>query len=191
MFFPLTVWVEKIDWEVHLPSRCLFLGALEVVQDLKLASADYFFFLQSKLLSSFCSSLQMCTWYKASGPTKWQGDFSAVKAKVVLTGAPRYPKGWWRWPQSCKELQLLGLQEAPCGSSGWPGCCCCIAAPARRGRCAQRPPPSLALVPRAVVACWHWWCASQHGAHAGSSGDARIACEFTVTHKPRPLCSSL
>lgn len=44
-FFPLTVWVEKTNWEVQLPSRCLFLGALEVVQDLKLASVDLFFFL--------------------------------------------------------------------------------------------------------------------------------------------------
>lgn len=42
MFFPLTVWVEKMNWEDHRPSWSLFLGALEVVQDLKLASMDVF-----------------------------------------------------------------------------------------------------------------------------------------------------
>jgi len=30
------------DWEVQLPSRCLFLGALEVVRDLKFTSVDFF-----------------------------------------------------------------------------------------------------------------------------------------------------
>lgn len=41
-FFPLIVWMEKTDWEVQLPSRCLFLGALEVVQDLKSTSVNFF-----------------------------------------------------------------------------------------------------------------------------------------------------
>lgn len=92
-----------------------------------------------KLLSSFCPSLQMRTWYKATAPTKWQSDFSAVKAKVVLTVAPWYPEGWWRWPRSRKELQLPGFQVAPRRSLGWLGRCCCIAAPAQRGRCCSAP----------------------------------------------------
>lgn len=131
----------------------------------------------------------MCTWYKATASTKWQGDGSAVKAEVVLTVAPWYPKGWWRWPRSCKEMRLPGFQVAPHRSSGWLGRCCCIAAPAQRVQCCSAPssPSSPASGRR--------WCAgtgSKRLSTEPKQGAARIACgaKFSVIHKPRPLCSS-